>query len=194
MKVFLQILLCVLFISCSESDNNIETIQKTNESIFSFKSELEKLEKGLNDLIKTETTAKNGKMIVGYVNNGVFTFRNNGMRRVTELTFKRNLLKEGYLTDCTTFDIVSDREDKGLLRSKGECSISFEHVYHAIDLDTEIDVNDSNRLMVYFGLGSSVTCNGCRRGCNPRKDSNGDGYCTECKIANSSCSKSETLN
>ena len=39
---------------------------------------------------------------------------------------------------------------------------------------------------------SRLECTGCRRGCNPRRDSNGDGWCTDCKITNSNCTKTET--
>jgi hypothetical protein len=39
---------------------------------------------------------------------------------------------------------------------------------------------------------SKLECTGCRRGCNPRRDIDGDGWCTDCKITNSNCTKTET--
>lgn len=46
------------------------------------------------------------------------------------------------------------------------------------------------------GGGSSVSCAGCTKGCSPRRDHNGDGWCTDCNEVigtTQNCSKTESL-
>ena len=200
MKSFKLTTLLVLFITAflftgcfNDGGEEKQIIEVTNTSEFDFKKELVGVESELNDLLSLIPDNSNGKMVIGSLKNGNFEFNDAATKKAIALIFKRDLLKQGYLMDFNTFDLLEDRIGKGLLRSKGECSISYESVYHAIDLDLELNREEDGGTVVIIGGGSTLTCTGCRRGCSPRRESNGDGYCTDCKITNSSCKKTEEL-
>ncbi len=56
-------------------------------------------------------------------------------------------------------------------------------------IKTAIEVIKKGNEYYYYRLGGTITCEGCRRGCNPEKDGDGDWSCTDCKFSNGSCKK-----
>lgn len=54
---------------------------------------------------------------------------------------------------------------------------------------------DNNQFKLANGESSVVTCTGCREGCNPKRDANGDGYCTKCTGTGDYkvCTKTESI-
>ena len=53
-------------------------------------------------------------------------------------------------------------------------------------------LEQKNTSFYVSATASTLVCEGCRRGCSPRREPNGDGYCTECKGKYKTCTKTES--
>ncbi|WP_046758327.1 hypothetical protein [Kordia jejudonensis] len=165
----LLLILCLLFIySCANKENK----QSNNETKTESKKSTEK-EKS-NSIAKMEK----GKIVFTDKKKLVATLEKSmGASRAAQMDMSTLKIDFSKATDNEKIEIVQlivaskDKTEKTayLLKRRGN----------------EFEVSDTATI---------VSCTGCTVGCNPRRQSNGDGYCTVCtNDPEGKCEKTETL-
>jgi len=195
LKKVTYLLLAMLFFACS-SEHETKTaptdIIDSNEiqSKFLFREALKDLDIKIKNFKNEKKLELSNDLIIGQDNNG-FVFKDENIKELISLQTKRVGLLTGYDIVISEFDLLKANDNNGypMLIVKGYCNQSKEVLSVGLDL-LKLEKGYSYRVEDPI---SSVVCAGCRRGCNPKRDSSGDGYCTDCKISNSNCTKTETL-
>ncbi len=165
--------------------------QKARQLAKNTKSKLQEIlsSEGFNDI-------KDENLIVGSLVDNKFTSASDKLRGVLDLYFKLKGQQVGYDVDFSEseYEYINAENNNGysMLISTGVCKISGEYVSLGLNITFKKDNNTTVNRDVIIDEGSTLTCTGCRRGCSPRRESNGDGYCTDCQISNSNCTKTET--
>lgn len=196
-KIKMLAFVVVLF-SISSCSNENSTQNNTSNKIGDSQDLLYSINmKSLIKSTKTEIKAlenesgffiKDRKLVVGKLVDNQFLLSSGIQLDILKKFYKLNGLQVGYDVEFSDFQFLSKEDNEGydMLISKGISNKSDEDV--SIGLDLIVSTNGD----VVLKSGSSVVCVGCRRGCSPKRDSEGDGYCTDCKINNSNCTKTET--
>ena len=189
-NIFVIVLLnAVMLLSCSQDDmqqgEKQEVSKDTNyfELVTEASEEVHLLEQKIGQSIK-----KN-EFEVGQIKSNVFVLEDGNSLLLLKKYYNLLSLKSGHNVSIQDFSLVDAKSNNGydMLVAEGVCEETSKRFKLAYNL---IVTNEVYRL---DGSGSGLMCAGCRRGCNPKRDSAGDGYCTDCKINNSSCIKTETL-
>ena len=193
----LQIILLFFIFSCSEettTENKNKVNSASEKSLIKarnydsgafFIDEIKKTKEAISKL-ESKLGKSKEEITIGKILNNEFIVKN---EEYLNLVFRLAALNSGF---DSSFDkeylYIPAIENNGFNMLVGDSYCNFKNVN--IKLALNISKEDNS-----FRLadGSTVVCEGCRRGCNPRRDSNGDGYCTDCQINNSRCDKTETL-
>ncbi|RKE99046.1 hypothetical protein [Ichthyenterobacterium magnum] len=138
-----------------------------------------------------ETKLLLSEMIIGSIDeNNQFKFTSEEIKELVEKNYETTAQNDGFSVDFEDFDFIHEKDNNGyyMLTSRSE------------DIKTKTPISfgknlrlQGNSSFVLDVSATSVSCTGCRRGCSPRRDSEGDGYCTDCKISNSNCTKTESI-
>ena len=183
LKFIPLVLFALLSISCNNSQRN------SDKKNFINSNDDQKLALISKETKESSTSLK--ELVVGYLDEkGEFKFTSEEVKKTVEQTYHAIALKMGFDVDFNDFEYVPKEDNNGyyMLTSLSEDKKSGE----SVNLGKGLILNEMNRSFVFDQELSDVACTGCRRGCNPRREPNGDGYCTDCKITNSNCSKTET--
>ena len=183
-----------MFFACSDENQNQENESPIDsveiQSKFLFREALKELDANFENFKKINNIELSDYLIIGKEKDG-FIFKDDIKKQLVIFKTKRIGLLTGYDVVVSDFSLLKAIDNNGfpMLIVKGYCNQTKEPLTIGIDV---LKLKDGYSLRVQDPI-SSIVCNGCRRGCNPKRDSAGDGYCTDCKITNSNCSKTETL-
>lgn len=175
LKTILFGLMSVVFMSCNE-----------NKKTTSYENEASETLVMANNLKKEVVLASS----IGYLDErGEFHFASETVKNEVEVEYENIVRSQGFIVDFEDFTFIDASDNNGyymLSTSALDTSGSTVNTARVVTIDAE-------RLVFMDPEQSTITCSGCRRGCNPGKDSDGDGMCSDCKITNSNCTKTETL-
>lgn len=178
MKVFKTIsfgLLAVVFLSCNENKKTIGNENEAGETLTTT-----------NNLNKEVVLASS----IGYLDaQGEFHFASEKVKKEVGAEYEAIVRDLGFTVGFEDFKFIDASDNNGyyMLSASGlDTSGTTVNTARIVTVNTE-------RMVFINYEESTITCSGCRRGCNPGKDSDGDGMCSDCKITNSSCTKTETL-
>ncbi len=197
LKLFFMLFALSFYVNCTsdsestnlETNSNSEKIQSTvianlqlEKQVLEAKAIVENLEHNVGGKLMGENLS------IGTIEQNKLIFKSQEIETLVKAYFRLVALKSGNDSYFEDFNYLSAKNNEGfdMLISSSYKIDSDESVNVGIDLT----INKSD--VVLKINGSQVVCVGCRRGCNPRRDSDGDGYCTDCEISNSNCTKSET--
>lgn len=172
-KVILSVLGVLIFNSCNESkkDGNGEDYEQVAMSV---------------DLDGISTFATE----IGYIDaNNKFHFKSASIKDQVELEYENIVKNQGFTVDFEDFVFIEASNNNGYYMLEAN---AVDKSGTTVNTARGVSVN-AERKVFSDAEQTTVTCTGCRRGCSPRRKSNGDGYCTECDIPNSNCTKTETL-
>jgi|GEM_PF-6572829 len=172
-NVILTVLGVLIFNSCNESkkDSNSEVNDQVAMSV---------------DFERGSTFATE----IGYLDsNNKFHFKSASIKDQVEVDYENVAKDQGFTVDFEDFVFIDAANNNGyyMLEANG-----VDKSGTTVNTAGGVTVN-SSRAVFTDEEQTKITCSGCRRGCSPRRDSSGDGYCTECRIQNSNCTKTETL-
>lgn len=193
-KKIIFLLVINIFFSCTNEiqneDNKTVIDSEEVQSKFLFREALKDLDLEIENFKKTNNLEVDDTFIIGQDKSG-FVFKNNITKELVTLNTKRIGLLTGFDVVVSEFNLLKAKDNNGypMLIVKGYCNQTKEVLSIGLDL---LKSKEGYSLRVQDPI-SSIVCTGCRRGCSPKRDSSGDGYCTDCKITNSNCTKTETL-
>jgi len=178
MKTFKVVLLGVIamvFLSCNENKKN-NSVENEDSQVLAISSEFNK-EVEYGDSI-------------GYLDaQRTFHFTSETIKKEVEIEYENIVHNQGFTVDFEDFVFVEASDNNGyyMLSASGlDASGTTVNTARVVTLNAE--------RMVFMNYEEpTITCSGCRRGCNPGKDGDGDGMCSDCKISGSNCTKTETL-
>jgi len=187
-------LITILFVSCSKNkeedilDSNTK-ISEVQDSRIYLKSQIQKIKTEINKS-KKEDGGINSRLSIKVLEKGKIKTQE---KKLVDLTFKLAGLKSGYDATFTNYTFVDKNNNNGynMIVAEGYCEIKKVNIKLGLNLS-----EDNSTSIIQYKLlpgGSTLVCEGCRRGCSPRRRANGDGYCTDCEITNSNCKKIESI-
>ena len=186
-------LFATLILACTSEkpmpqESNNELIKTENLRLLAKETKQD-----LESLLKKEgfNGVSDKNLSIGKLENNQFEMKSGNTEEILKLHFKLSTQEIGYDVNFKSFEYLSAKENNGfpMIISKGQCKISGENVSLGINV-----IHDKNGSTQMSRGGTTVTCTGCSAGCNPRRDGNGDGYCTACApTTGHTCKKTETL-
>lgn len=150
----------------------------------------EQIETALNDL----ESNINEISFEAKIADNEFNYTSKEIENIMNLYAKKLAFTSNRVLDIQQLSYLNHNQNNGynMLVYKGVCKLTQEHLSVGIGIDISAKEDDTSHYQtVKISDGSTVVCVGCKEGCEPRRDDNGDGICTPCE---GDCEKTESLN